>query len=71
MYTFEDVKTKLIDHLMSVNLSDISMDELLLYVKSITETNTLYKPDFTDSIVGLISKSPCYGFGSDSKKEVE
>ena len=71
MYTIEDVKTRLIDHLMSVNLSGTSMDELLLYVKSVVEADTLFKPDFKDALMEFVSKAPYNGFGCSLNKEVE
>lgn len=62
-----DLKHKLIDHLMSLDLSKMQMYELCSYTNIVTQINSMDKADYLDRMVDMLGKNT-YGIKTDEPK---
>lgn len=53
MYAIADVKERLIEHLMTIDLNKMSMMDLSTYTNMVCQMITMDKPDYTDRIMSM------------------
>lgn len=63
----ETLKNKVIEHLVSIDLSKLDMRELKLYVDAVNVANLFTKPDYTETLIQQIADlkntPPSLGYG--------
>ena len=67
MNTLKDVKDKLIDYLMSVDLAGLSTCDLTGYTGIICQLSGIEKPDYMDTFYKAMTGG--HGFGKKPEKE--
>ena len=67
MYTLKDVKEKLIDHLMEIDLAGMSTCDLTGYTGIICQLSDLDRPDYMESLTKMMAEG--YSFGKKPEKE--
>ena len=69
MYTINDVKSKLIDYLMSIDLAGLTMMDLSGYTGIVCQVNGMDKEDYMTTLAKVMASG--YKFGDKpEKKEV-
>ena len=68
MYTINDVKSKLIDYLMSVDLAGLTMMDLSGYTGIVCQVNGMDKEDYMATLAKIVASG--YKFG-DKPEEKE
>lgn len=53
MYAIADVKERLIEHLMTIDLNKMSMMDLSTYTNMVCQMINMDKPDYTDRIMSM------------------
>ena len=66
MNDINDVKAKIIDHLMSIDLSGLSMDDLTSYTKTAQLVVEMNKPDPSELIANYLTRDRSYNSGNAS-----
>ena len=69
MYTINDVKSKLIDYLMSVDLAGLTMMDIAGYAGIVCQVNGMDKEDYVTTLAKTMANTCCCK--TDEKEAVE